>query len=413
MKLPYGTPVKSDGLPRSLGEISATLEKNAFTGYLRASLISKPGESVEGVLVYKAGKPAIAFTSDGNTDRPDNDLQLITSIVSRDAAILELCAFNESQIRLMLDFCKEFVLKAPPPPAPKPAPQPVQQPRAEAMPTSRSKHDDMPVQQRRTRPEAPVRPGRLPEVRGQFLKSEAVESLGAYLDARTDETGHVIFAIKNGGTFAEYHILLIGGKPEAAYSEKSELIGRTLLDSLMENSGDAEFYRVDESIILSVIHGNPRVSTSPAPEPVSRPEPGPRLEQPGPRLEPPRRAIPAPSPAPVPKPEPEYVPEPRPWTTPSRRAEPPQPMPENGPRHEMGIPARALLERSDRQAYSVEGLGTPVPEVKSSSTMKGDMDADIDFVKKVESEFVGNVDELLKRLELSHLKVTSENKKKN
>jgi hypothetical protein len=88
-------------------------------------------------------------------------------------------------------------------------------------------------------------------------------------------------------------------------------------------------------------------------------------------------------------------------------------MPENGPRYEMGIPARALLERSDRQAYSVEGLGTPVPEVKSSSTMKGDMDADIDFVKKVESEFVGNVDELLKRLELSHLKVTSDNKKKN
>ena len=407
MKLPYGTPVKSDGLPRSLNEISATLAKNTFTGYLRASLMSKPGESVEGVVVYKAGAPAIAFTSDGNTDRPDNDLQLITSIVSRDAAILELCAFSESQIRLMLDFCKEFTLKAPQP-VPQPAPLPVQQPRAEMMPTSRPAQkreaQPEPAQQRRPRAEAPVRQGRLPEVRGQFLKSETVESLSAYLASRMDETGHVIFAVKTGSAFAEYHILLIRGKVEAAYSDKSELIGKALLDSLMGYAGDAEFYRVEESLILSVLHANPRVSTSPpAPQPVSRPA------EPGPRLEPPRRAIPAP----ILTPEPAPALEARPWITPLRRAEPPQPMPENGPRREIGIPARALLERTDRQAYSVEGLGTPVPEVKSASTMKGDMDADIDFVKKVESEFVGNVDELLKRLELSHLKVTSETKKKN
>ncbi len=404
MKLPYGTPVKSDGLPRSLAEINASLAKNTFTGYLRASLISKPGESVEGVLVYKSGTPAIAFTSDGNTDRPDSDLQLITSIVSKDAAILELCAFNDSQIRLMLDFCKEFTLKAQQP-AQQAAQQPVQPQRVDMMPTLRKREaQPEPAQQRRPRAEAPVRQGRLPEVRGQFLKSETVESLSAYMSARTDETGHVIFAVKTGSAFAEYHILLIRGKPEAAYSEKSELIGKALLDSLMVYAGDAEFYRVEESLILSVLHGNPRVSTSPAPEPVHRPEPGPRLDQP-------RYSIPAP----VFKSEPEPVPVPemKPWITPSRRIESPQPMPENGPRNEIGIPARALLERTDRQAYSVEGLGTPVPEVKSSSTMKGDMDADIDFVKKVESEFVGNVDELLKRLELSHLKVTSENKKKN
>lgn len=410
MKLPYGTPVKSDGLPRSLAEINLALAKNAFTGYLRASLISKPGESVEGVLVYRAGAPAIAFTSDGNTDRPDNDLQLITSIVSRDAAILELCAFNESQIRLMIDFCKEFTLKAP-----QPAPQPAQPPRADMMPTSRPapKRETQPeaAQQKRTRTEAPVRHGRLPEVRGQFLKSEAVDSLSSYLTARTDETGHVIFAVKTGSEFAEYHLLFIRGKPEAAYCDKSELIGKALLDSLMDYAGDAEFYRVEESIILSILHGNPRVSTSPAPEPVSRQEPGPRMEQPGPRLEPPRRTIPAP--VIKPEPEPVHAQEIKPWITPLRRTEPPQSAPENSPRNEIGIPARALLERTDRQAYSVEGLGTPVPEMKSSSTMKGDMDADIDFVKKVESEFVGNVDELLKRLELSHLKVTSENKKKN
>ena len=399
MKLPYGTPVKSDGLPRSLDEINATLAKNVFTGYLRASLMSKPGESVECVLVYKSGTPTIAFTSDGNADHPDNDLQLITSIVSRDAAILELCAFSESQIRLMLDFCKEFTLKAP---------QPAQQPKAEMMPTARpvQRHEAQPesAQQRRSRAEAHVKQGRLPEVRGQFIKSETVESLSAYLAARTDETGHVVFAVKNGSLFAEYHILLIRGKPEAAYSEKSELIGKALLDSLMGSAGDAEFYRVDESLILSVLHGNPRVSTSPAPEPASRPDPGPRLEQP-------RRAIPLP----VSKPEPEPVPvqEPKPWISPLRQSEPPQPMANNVPRREIGIPARSLLEKADRQAYSVEGLGTPVPEVKSASTMKGDMDADIDFVKKVESEFVGNVDELLKRLELTHLKVTSENKKKN
>ena len=231
MKLPYGIPVKSDGLPRSLNEINVALAKNAFTGYLRASLISKPGESVEGVLVYKAGTPAIAFTSDGNTDRPDNDLQLITSIVSRDTAILELCAFNESPDTPHDGLLQGVHLESAP-----------FQACAAACAVSRGPNDadiqereaqPEPAQQRRPRAEAPARQGRLPEVRGQFLKSETVESLSAYLAARTDETGHVIFAVKTGSVFAENHILLIRGKPEAAYSEKSELIGKALLDSLM------------------------------------------------------------------------------------------------------------------------------------------------------------------------------------
>ena len=82
-------------------------------------------------------------------------------------------------------------------------------------------------------------------------------------------------------------------------------------------------------------------------------------------------------------------------------------------RQGMGIPARSLFEKNDRQAYNVEGaLGTPAPESRSTGTLKGDMDDDADFVKKVEKEFVGNVDDLLKRLELSHLKVVPEKKKR-
>lgn len=388
MKLPRGTPVKSDELPRSLGDLNAMLLKSVFTGYMRASLISKPGESVEGVIVYSKGETILAFTSDGDTDRQDHEMQLIASILAKEQAIIELCVLNDKQLQLMADFCSEFAIKAPQP----------------AVPLKPEIKPEPPVRAQRPKKEAPSQaaPVRMPEVRGQFLRSEKVENLGVYLSSRTDETGHVILAIDNGGQYTEFHMFLVAGKVEAAYAGPSDAMGKPLLDSIAGKAGDVEYYHLDEAIIHSILHRYPWVATAAAPQPIVKlelkPEPAPKLEQPrrsAPILKPDFPALQKPS-----EMQPSYAP-------PSA----PQPMSEN-PRPGLGIPARALLEKADRQAYSVEGLGTPVPEVKSASSLKGDMDEDIDYVKKIEHEFVGNVDELLKRLELTHLRAATNKKKK-
>jgi hypothetical protein len=81
------------------------------------------------------------------------------------------------------------------------------------------------------------------------------------------------------------------------------------------------------------------------------------------------------------------------------------------PRQGIGVPAKSLFDKSDRP-HSSDGMGMPAPESKSTGTLKGEIDDDADFVKKVEKEFVGNVDDLLKRLELSHLKVVPDKKKR-
>jgi len=73
-----------------------------------------------------------------------------------------------------------------------------------------------------------------------------------------------------------------------------------------------------------------------------------------------------------------------------------------------GVSTKALFEKN----FGTDGMGMPAPESKSTGALKGDMEDDADYVKKIEKEFVGNVDDLLKRLELSHLKVVPDKKKR-
>ncbi len=67
------------------------------------------------------------------------------------------------------------------------------------------------------------------------------------------------------------------------------------------------------------------------------------------------------------------------------------------PNQGIGVPARSLFDRGETSRQD-SGLGVPAPESKSTGTLKGEVDDDADFVKKVEREFVGNVDDLLKQV---------------
>lgn len=424
MDMPHGVLAKSYQGPQQLQELNASLAKDGFTGFIRASI--NDGGITEGVLVYASGKPIISFVSDGRTDHPDNEQQTLAAIMSKDA-LIEQITLSEIQLKLVKDFCKEFTIKQAPPPAPeipKPAPMPVAKPKSYWASNQE-------------------RPRSMPEVRGKFLKSRAFDNLTAYLSTLEDETGHAIVTIKEKGKFIEYHLLLLKGGVEAAYSESYQSAGIQLIELLSSKSCGIEFYQVDESTIHSILARYPWITISgQSPEAQAANEPRqteavrqmpaktrPETVSPPPAFPSNAQAMPArPEAAPhgavTRPPESAYLPQSA--TDPSSvinltqladqmrsidiKPETKKPL-ETISRQ--GISTKSLLEKNNRQAYSVEGdLGMPVPEAKSTGTLKGDIEDDADFVKKIESDFVGNVDDILKRLELTHLRVVPEKKKR-
>lgn len=368
MELPHGVLVKSFKGPIQLSDMNAGFMKEAFTGFMRVSIIK--GSLVEGVIVYEEGKPVIAYTSDGKNDRPDEGQKAISQLAGNEDSIIEVFSLTGAQVRLVMDFSRDLMPRrqqAPPPPKP---PSEAQKP--------------MPVQ----RPKPQEKPMEVPQVRGTFVKSESFTSLKSYMDSRKDESGHAVIAMKDTG--AEYHLLFLHGRPVAAYSSSpGGKAGTPLMNDIIYSGGVAEFYRLEDSIVSSILRmfpgvaiektGDERPQADPMqalkPEHIVRPD----LAMHGPTTKPPERLEHADGPL-------------KPLE--ARRAD---------------APARAIgsiSEKADRQVYNVDGgMGTPAPAHRPTGTLKGDLEDDVDFVKKVEKEFIGNVDDLLNRLELSHLKV--------
>jgi hypothetical protein len=385
MELPHGVLIRSFKGPMPLSELNIALQKDSFTGFMRASLFR--GAFAEGVIIYGAGKPVIAYTSDGKSDRPDGEQMAIASIASEDDTFIELFSLNDGQLRLALDFGRDLIVR------PKPAPKPVEAPRPAVQ-----EPKPMPVQR-----QSPPRekPAGMPEVRGTFVKSENAVSLRSYIESRKGETGHSILIRQEGAGFTEYHLLLLNGKPVAAYSPAG--YGDALLAKMMQESCVTEFYSVDEGIIHSIIRMYPHIALSDENEaPKAAPE-----QKPMQVLRPDSKPY-----IPFTKPEPIVRTESMAHGTVIHPPEQPGPMEthrfDSSPRQVPGISAKALFDRG----VNADSMGTPAPESKSTGALKGDIDDDADFVRKVEKEFVGNVDDLLKRLELSHLKVIPEKKKR-
>ena len=414
MELPHGVLVRSFKGPVPLAELNGALQKDAFTGFMRASLFQ--GSFAEGVVIYASGKPIIAFISDGKSDRPDSDQHVIESIASSDDTVIELFSLNDGQLRLALDFGRDLVIREKPQAPqtqPAPAPKPVEAPKP------------MPVQRQAPR----EKPLAMPEVRGTFVKSENAVSLRSYIESRSDETGHAVLVKQDSAGFTEYHLLLLQGKAVAAYS--SAEAGDAFLAKVLAVSGVIELYRVDEAIIHSILKMYPHVALAAEP---AKPEPVKEAVKAAPVVAPPEpkpmevlRADGKPYvPLSASRPEPIARSEAMAHGTVTRAPNPPRPM-ENPPRpmenqprpmetHRLdsslkpvpGVSTKALFEKN----FGTDGMGMPAPESKSTGALKGDMEDDADYVKKIEKEFVGNVDDLLKRLELSHLKVVPDKKKR-
>jgi hypothetical protein len=424
MEMPHGVLLRSFNGPIPLNELNAALTKDQFTGYMRASVVNEA--LVEGVLVYSSGNPVVAFTTNGKTDLLDNELNAISSVTAKDDSAIELFSLSESQIKLVLDFFSEFIIRHEPPPPP-----------AKPQPIAREPQRSQPVQI--SKPQREEKLLGLPEVRGAFVKSENIESLRSYVNGRKDETGHVILIKQDGDGFSEYHLLLLKGRAVAAYSasphgagEAYSACGMGLLDQIMVMGGMVEFYYVDETLVNSIVKMYPHITVTAEPDSapqkieISRPE-----QKTKEVLRPDGRPYVASSPVSGAGQRPEPITRTEaaahvPVTRPPERSEAPKKFdilkPSEMPKpletikpntaSRQGLPSKSIFEKGDSPVFATDGTGTPAPESRSTGALKGDMDDDADFVKKVEKEFVGNVDELLKRLELSHLKVVPEKKKR-
>jgi hypothetical protein len=191
--------------------------------------------------------------------------------------------------------------------------------------------------------EEKVRPMPMPEIRGRFVRAEEIADLDEYVQRHPGETGHLLFMVQANGRLEEQHIILIKGKIETAYNERAS--GLELVEILKGVSGLAEFYSVDEAVLTAIVG---RRGRSPAPSAAGK--------------------------------------------QPERLA------PERQPQAErpagIGIPAREVLESSRR----MDDIGRAVGEIS------GFMEDDMAMMRKVEREFASHVDELLSKLELSHLR---------
>ena len=340
MQLPYGTLSASYRGPRDLREVGEGLGKERLTGYLRVSAFEKGGVC-EYVVVYAAGKPVMAFASVGAADRKDPDSRLMTAAIGRDNAIVEVCQLQDKQVKLLQDLYREFaVTPAPAAPAPLVKAAPKESPREAPREAPRAALGATP------RPEDRPRPAQAPEVRGRFVRAEEIGSLDDYMLRHPGETGHLLLMIPRNGRAEEEHVILIRGKIEAAYNAATS--GPGLWQDLRASPGQAEFYAVDEALLTSIIGRYTRATSARPAEPQATGPAQPQVIRPA--------AV-------------------------------------------VGIPARDLLEGPRRVTPPVWDDGGP-----GTGDGDGGIEDDIAMVRKVEHDFAGHVDELLSKLELSHLR---------
>ncbi len=322
MQLPHGTLTSSHKGAADLALLGDDIAKDALNGYLRVSVFDRSAVR-ECVIVYLAGRPVMAFSSDGAADHADPGFKLMDEAIRKGDAIVEVCQIQEKQVRLLQDIYREFAVSAPASVAPVvPAkPTATEQPKIESPPEREEKR----------------RPARMPEIRGRFARAESVGDIDEYLRNHPGDTGHLLFTAELNGRREEEHIILIKGKIEAAYND--HVAGPELLETLKGVSGQAEFFMVDETLLTSIIGRYAGAASRPTAE----------------------KRKPAP-----------------------------------------GILAKDLLEASRPQLHISAQAREDTS--RTADEFSGNIDDDIAMVRRVENEFASHVDELLIKLELSHLR---------
>ncbi len=95
------------------------------------------------------------------------------------------------------------------------------------------------------------------ELGGRLIRAINIDELGDYLNHRSNDTGHIIFTKRPDRI--QYHVLIIQGKPMAAFSESSPKCGSALIEALFGVPGVVEYYFIEEPTIRSILNKYPQI----------------------------------------------------------------------------------------------------------------------------------------------------------
>lgn len=403
MQLPRGTFVKNCRGPETLASITDEIVKENLTGYLRVSILSD--NATECVVVYHTGKPTMAFVTRAGDDKPDPGLSGIAASIQHQDSIIEVCKLGEKQVALLRELYGNLAYKEPVPQPPQPAPV-TAKPAAPQVPATRAVAMT-PATGQGVRPQARFV---MPEIRGRFVRSEELGTIREYDDRYPADTGHLLFIAQHGGTQdvrggkqEEHHAIVINGRIEAVYDDKGIVKG--VPDWLEGVRGQAEFYAVDPAVLASVLQRSLKTTpAAPAPQQGVVRQETPRTTAPQPLRELPKQqqqpAVSVPEKPPVRAAIPPATVLPPAAPQPHQPASPPRQEPVIEPPKAIGIPAKAILEKSrfSDNTHVEEDINRTLDEISQS------MDDDIAMVRKVEQDFAAHVDDLLEKLDLSHLR---------
>lgn len=380
MQLPRGTLAKNNRGPATLASVTEPIATESLTGYLRVSIFSD--NASECVVVYLTGKPVMAFVTDAGGERPDPGMRGIAAAIQQADAIIEVCTLGEKQVSLLRELYGNLGYVEP-----RPQPPAVETPPPRAPPAAARASPARPAQERPA--DRPSVRFVMPEIRGRFVRSEEVGDLRDYAALHPDDTGHLLYVVTQNGPQKEYHAIIVEGRLEIVYDDRE--IWTEVPASVEGVAGLAEFYAVDPLVLKSVIqrslkniHPGRQEPSVPAAARFETPVAVPPRAQPQAPPSVPQRLASQPAPQ-AERPEP------------TRAASPAEPA--ERPRA-IGIPARDILgkSRTTEAAHVGDDISKTLDEISKS------MDDDVAMVRKVEQDFASHVDELLEKLDLSHLR---------
>jgi|AGTN01.2.fsa_nt_gi hypothetical protein len=360
MDMPHGIRVRRYKGGQDLPGLNTRIAKDGTDCYLVVHPNDRDDEKrVSGTVVYERGKPVMGFVTENQIDRPDLDMQAIALMASDGNFVVDVFNISEFQMQYLKDRGGALGLMIGTPGISQ---------AVSGSPGGSAEADSAPAGV-----SGSARPA---DVGGRFLKAVNVSSAASYIQNNTGFTGCAVLNRNDGYRHVEYCFLIVKGTVLATFSKPDDGVGKDLYDRVSGAGGVIELYFLDEPTIMSLVEKYPAIAH--------------------------RQYDPQPARAAV--------------NVSVQQARDHTRVPEDvaeataGQTHARHASAPVVASETERSDVSPPLAGaTKSAEYTAPKPAVVDEPADsaAEYVRKVESDFYDNIDALLEKLEVAHLRKNS------